>query len=658
MTMKRRMWAIVLAAAVLPLAAQVKNEDCLACHAQRDLEASTPRGRTLNLFVGDDPLKGSSHEGFACTDCHIGARSFDDVPHAAGPLQLACAGCHEEQYRLYREKDIHGKGNSENNPRAPYCNGCHGGHDIRSVREPGSIMSRQNQPRTCGRCHGSEKLNLEEGITKRNLIARYESSVHWQAIRQGKAAASCTDCHGFHTVQPSSAFDSSISPTGIVATCVPCHASEVDSFKKGPHGVSVMHGNHDVPTCTTCHGDHDMASLRSRVGDAKRWAATQVCIWCHGNARMMARYGLDTTPVDSYMQDFHGLTQRGTMGASATCADCHDAHSSLPASHPQSRMHLSNRGSTCGQCHGQVSPSFAQSFSHRKALQNPGRGIEGVVRFLYIALIVACVAAMLAYNLLIWFWAVRRKFRVQKAQQHIRRLTRFEVWSHMALFLSFTLLVITGFALKYPDAFWVRWLFSLGMTETVRAFLHRLAALIMVADMAAFGFYMLLHRRGRVMLGGLMPRRRDWHDVWASVRFYAGGSQARPQSDLFSFVEKFEFWALVWGVIIMGVTGLILWFPRIVPGEWPAWVFNVARIIHFYEAVLASLAILIWHGFHTIWHPDEYPMNTSWLTGYITAEEAGHRFEDRARQTMEPVGDAPAAVEEKPPTGPDAPEQP
>ncbi len=599
-----RLWFIlgVILSAMTVWGAPPKNEECLLCHGQPDLEAQTPRGKGLKLHVSPEALKGTAHETLNCVDCHTGARSFDDIPHWTSPPKPACGDCHTDELASYLKSDIHGKGFGENNSRAPYCNGCHSGHRILPLTSPESAMSRQNQPATCGACHGSEKLNLEEGITKRNLITRYQSSVHWQAILTGKTGATCTDCHGFHSIQPSASPTSRVSVAAITSVCVRCHPNQVQAFKNGPLGRALEHGNHDTPTCTTCHGDHDMASLRSRVGDAKQWAATQVCIWCHSNKKMMARYGLDTTPVESYMKDFHGLTQRGTMGASATC----------------------------GNCHGKVSASFAGSFSHKKALQYPGRRLEGIVRLLYIVLIIGSVLFMLGYNFLIWFWAVRQKIRQQKAQQHINRLTRFEIRSHLLLFFSFTTLVITGFALKYPDAFWVRWLFSLGMTEAVRGGIHRLAAIVMVADFAVFALYMILKRRGRTMLVEFLPKWRDAREILAQIRFYLGKDTSKPHSAVFGFVEKFEFWALAWGTVVMVVTGIVLWFPKAVPGNWPAWIHTLSRVIHFYEAVLAALAILIWHGFHTIWHPEEYPMNTSWLTGYITEEEARHRFDDPA----------------------------
>ncbi len=635
-----------------------KNEDCLRCHGEKDLEPVTERGKELTLFVDVKELESSAHAGMSCVDCHGGAKTFEAVPHADTPLTLRCAECHSEEAKLYREKDVHGRGHYEDNPRAPYCHDCHGGHQILSISSPNSVMSRRNQPETCGKCHGSEKLNEEEGIAKRNLITRYLTSVHRKAVENDKKGATCTDCHGFHTILPSSHADSTVSLIGILNTCVKCHPDEVKSFKHGPHGRYLLNGSHDSPSCTTCHGDHDMTSLRVRQGDAKHWAATQVCIVCHGNARMMARYGLDTTPVESYMKDFHGLTQRGSMGASATCADCHDAHNVLPSSHEQSRTFISNRGATCGKCHGKVSDSFAASFSHKLALDYPGKRLEEIVRILYILLIVGSVAGMLAFNFLIWFWAVRRKYKEQKTHRHINRLTPFEVASHFLLFLTFSALVVTGFALKYPDSFWVQWLFSLGMNETVRAFIHRSAAVLMLLDCAFFGLYMVLKKRGQIMLLEFIPGPGDFREFWHQVRFYSGYDKERPRSSIFSFTEKFEFWALTWGTVIMVLSGLILWFPTWIPASWPSWVINLARIIHFYEAVLATLAILIWHGFHTIWHPDEYPMNTSWLTGYITAEEAEQRFRREAiehmtqRADMHPSPkweDRPSTSEETPP---------
>ncbi len=634
---------------VVPSSAELTNEDCLGCHSDKDIEAETERGKALKLFVPENALAGSVHEDLSCLDCHKGGgdAAFEDVPHTAS-LRKACEDCHDDIHAAFIKEDLHGRAYVDKNPRAPYCGGCHGGHGIRPMSSPDSRMSRKNQSETCGSCHGEEKLNLEANITKRNLISRYKESVHYEALKEGKNAAACTDCHSHHNILSSAQRDSTVSRAGIMKVCQTCHPTQVKTYEAGPHGRSLEHGNNDVPNCTTCHGDHDMASLRMRQGDAKQWASTQVCIWCHNNERMMARYGLDTIPVKSYMEDFHGLTQRGTRGASATCSDCHDPHHSLPADHPASRMHITNRGTACGKCHGQVSDSFAQSFSHRKAMQESGGNIESIVRTVYIFIIVLSVAGMLFYNFLIWLHAVREKFKIQRHQKHVNRMSWFERTSHFILFFTFALLVVTGFALKYPDAFWAKWLFVIGMNETVRAAIHRFSAVLMTFNLVFFFFYMIFRKRGRGVFVEILPGKRDFTDVFKSFRYYLGLSREKhsPRYSVFNFVEKFEFWALIWGTGIMVISGVVLWFPKAIPADWPSWVINVARVLHYYEALLATLAILIWHGFHTMFHPADYPMNTSWITGYITEEEARHRFEDEAIEKMRRA-ENPEEVEEE-----------
>ena len=614
---------------------QVNNEDCLSCHSDRELEAETSRGKKLNLFVPDDVLKGTVHEGLSCTDCHKGEKTFDEYPHNDGPMIKVCGECHEDIYDSFIKEDIHGKSSKAGNPRAPNCYDCHGGHSILPIDSAESRMSRKNQAETCGSCHGQEELNKEDGITARNLIKRFYSSVHYQAILEGKKGASCTDCHSHHNILSSASYNSTVSREGVSGVCSECHEEVVNIYLKGAHGRTLIHGNHDVPICTTCHGDHDMASLRDRSGDAKKWASTQVCIWCHGNERMMARYGLDTTPVESYLNDFHGLTQRGTMGESATCADCHNPHYSLPDEHPESRMYISNRGATCSECHGAVSENFALSFTHRKAMETPGSRIQNIVRIIYLLIIGLSISGMLFYNFLIWFHAIRRKFKSQRQQKHVQRMSRFERICHLTLILSFGMLVITGFALKFPEVFFARALFALGMDETIRALIHRLSGSIMTIDMIVFAFYLFKRRRGKSFFKEVLPKKRDISDFFKSIKFYLGRIRNQPKYSVFNFAEKFEFWALIWGTAVMVFTGIILWFPKAIPADWPVWVLPVARLIHYLEAILATLAILIWHLFQVMFHPDEYPLNTSWITGHITQEEAEHRFEEKAIRKMQ-----------------------
>jgi len=631
-------WALCLPLCP-PAAAEdsVDDETCLGCHADADLKPETARGEKLRLHVPENALTGSVHEDLSCTDCHVGAEDWEAAPHAKDmPLPINCGECHEKALAQYKTQCVHGKARLAGDLAAPDCHQCHGNHQIKPLASEESALSPQNQPETCGQCHGSDELALEHGIAKRRLIERYKSSVHWRSVQQGKPAASCSDCHGTHCVLPSSDEKSNVSRLGMLQACGKCHEAIVQVYTKGSHGRTLLHGNLDVPTCITCHGDHDMTSLKTQAGGTRAYAGTQICIWCHGNQRMMARYALDTSPVDSYMRDFHGLTQRGTGGTSATCADCHDPHHSLPSSHPESRMHLSNRGTTCGKCHGKTSETFIMSFTHRTKAVDQGGPIKNIVEWIYIILILVVIGGMLLHNAIIWQHAFRRKRRYQEAHGTVERLNRFERTWHWLLLSSFGLLVFTGFALKFPNSFVFHWLYSLGFSEAVRAWLHRAAAVIIIATTAMFFGYQLFTRHGRRWIGPMLPRWRDVREAFGTMAYYLGRRPHKPRYAQFNYAEKAEYWALIWGTAIMVVTGLVLWFPKSLPEALPNWLIEVARTIHFWEAVLASLAILVWHMFHTMFHPAEYPMDTSWLTGVLTEEEAHHRFDDAAIEAQRP----------------------
>lgn len=612
--------------------AEPSGSECAACHGEKDIRGTTERGRSLELYVPPDALSGSAHESLSCTDCHDGAKTWDEAPHNGGrPLEMKCDRCHEQAGRDHL-RGVHSPASSPRggSSNAPRCQDCHGRHAIPPLSSPLSPVNRIHQPATCGQCHQKDEPAPNSNITKRRLIERYNASVHWQALREGKSSAACADCHDRHAILPSSDVSSWVNRTGLVGTCGKCHAQVAQHFSSGSHGRSLLHGNLDVPNCVTCHGDHDIISLKSPVGARRNFAGTEVCIWCHGNQRMMARYALDTSPVESYMRDFHGLTQRGSEGRSATCADCHDAHRSLPSSHPESRMHISNRGTACGTCHGQSPQSFIMSFTHRTRAVDQGYDVKRIVTIVYITLILLIVGGMLLHNLIIWSHALRRKLRHQKQNPAMVRLHRFERLWHWLLIGSFSLLLFTGLALKYPDSVFFRWLYALGMTEAVRSFIHRAAAVILIGDMLAFLGYQIFTRSGRRWLRPMLPRGRDVRDLFATLRYYLGRSRERPRYAIFNYAEKAEYWALWWGTLTMTLTGLVLWVPRSLPESWPAWVIDLARIIHFLEAVLAGLAILVWHLFHTIFRIEEYPMDTSWLTGVLTEAEAAHRFTEEA----------------------------
>src|SRR5581483_6523162 len=113
------------------------------------------------------------------------------------------------------------------------------------------------------------------------------------------------------------------------------------------------------------------------------------------------------------------------------------------------------------------------------------------------------------------------------------------------------------------------------------------------------------------------PRFQDLKDVLINIRFLTGLSKERARIGRFGYAEKMEYWAVVWGTILMGATGLIIWFKMDVTRFLARWSVDVATNIHYYEAILACLAIVVWHFYHVIFDPDVYPVNLACWDGRV-----------------------------------------
>jgi cytochrome b subunit of formate dehydrogenase len=155
----------------------------------------------------------------------------------------------------------------------------------------------------------------------------------------------------------------------------------------------------------------------------------------------------------------------------------------------------------------------------------------------------------------------------------------------------------------------------------MRGIVHRIAAAVMVTASLYHLYYIFFVPRGKQLIRDLLPTRNDINDAIDVLKYNLGFSPIKPQFDRFSYIEKSEYWALVWGTVVMSVTGVILWFDNTFMGLLTKLGWDVARSVHFYEAWLAFLAILIWHMYFVIFSPDIYPINLAWLKGSLTESE-------------------------------------
>jgi cytochrome b subunit of formate dehydrogenase len=184
-------------------------------------------------------------------------------------------------------------------------------------------------------------------------------------------------------------------------------------------------------------------------------------------------------------------------------------------------------------------------------------------------------------------------------------------------------LVITGFALSYSTAFWVSPITDLPLGMTFRGFLHRLCGVATVTLGGYHLLYLAFTARGRGIAKDMIPGLQDAKDLLETLKnnFFINRPAKELKMPRFNFREKLEYLGLIWGTIVMTVTGFILWFKT----EWlqffPMWTWDVARAIHFYEAVLATLTIIVWHFYSVVFNPDVYPMSWAWITGDLTEHE-------------------------------------
>lgn len=206
------------------------------------------------------------------------------------------------------------------------------------------------------------------------------------------------------------------------------------------------------------------------------------------------------------------------------------------------------------------------------------------------------------------------------------RMSGSERIQHFLLFSSFIVLILTGFGLKFPESFWVQWIvYIIGENAfEARGLVHRIASVVMIVASIYHLYYISFTPRGKQLIKDFLPRKQDLIDFKNSMLYLVGKSDIKPRMGRFSYIEKMEYWAVVWGTVIMGGTGMVLWFENTFLKYIGTMGMDIATAIHYYEAILASLAILVWHFYFIFMNPDVYPMNKAWLSGFLTRKQMEH----------------------------------
>lgn len=563
-------------------------------------------------------LEKTVHAGLACTDCHAGA---NDLAHTEGNLDLVkvdCATCHSDAVDAL-QKSIHGRPVFTQISGKPACQTCHGPvHQIMPHADPASRVSPGRVAMTCAQCHASPEIAKRTGLHLIQPLAAYNASVHARAIREGKPAADCASCHGSHDILPASDAASKVNHQRVPATCGECHGDIAKAFAASVHGQAAARGMREAPVCTDCHGEHRILAPSDPGSPVFATNLPKMtCGRCHGDLRVSQKYGMPSDVVSSFEDSYHGLAGKAGNQTVANCASCHGVHNILPSADPRSTVNKANLSKTCGNCHPGAGTRFAIGPVHVVSTNQASDPAVYWVRLIYLWLIWMVIGGMLLHNALDLRRKVMSPIRppiVPVAERRPRMRFGFRL-AHGLTMVSFMVLAYTGFALKYPGAWWARPLLAWEEKIALRGAIHRGAALVMVAAFLGHFLHLALSKEARACVFRMMPNRHDVHELRERLAWYFGKRAEMPKSPTLSYVEKAEYLALMWGTAVMAFTGFLLWFENFTLRWMPKWVIDISTVIHFYEAVLATLAILVWHFYFVIFDPLVYPMDTAWLTG-------------------------------------------
>jgi formate dehydrogenase gamma subunit len=629
--------------------AEDPNRTCFMCHG--DPENFSEREDRDRLIVTPEQFEDCVHcsFGMSCVSCHVDYA----FPHPEEYAPVECARCHRALVQEY-EASVHGYALARGNERAPSCVSCHGVHDIRRSEDPESGTTHAHVAETCNECHSSGGLLTDEYLKLPSPSEQFARSVHGEAGAAGDMeAATCTDCHGVHDLRGHNDPGSMINRLNVSETCGACHEAITEEYDRSIHGRALAAGVGDSPTCTDCHGEHLI--LHPEDPDAGTHAnhqAADLCGDCHNDPVIIAKYSLQADVVHSYTDSYHGWATARDHGHSATCVSCHTAHLVLPTADPESSVSEANVVATCQQCHEGATRDFAESYDHVAASQATNRG-RRIITSIYIGLIVIVIGGMALHNALIVNYYLVEKRRREKVERGVVRFDRIQIAQHMTLAVTFILLVLTGFALRYPEALWVKWTGIAFLSEPLRSWSHRILGVALILFSVVHVFYVALSRRGREEFKAMLPTFQDILDFRDNMGFHVWATKRKPRFGRYDYTQKAEYWALVWGTGLMAITGLVLWFPVVATSWAPAWIVSISETIHFYEAWLAMLAIVVWHFFFVMFHPEVYPMSWIWLTGKMPEHELqavhGRWYDEEVADMLDalPPGETTAGLPER-----------
>ena len=617
--------------------AGMANQDCLTCHGKPDLAVERD-GKQVSLYTDPVAYAASTHAKTACAQCHTEVAPSHTRPCETITKKVDCGVCHAAQVEQY-QISIHGTLAAKNDPDAPGCLDCHSAHATKSRNEPLSPTFARNVPTLCARCHrvGAQAAVRIHGETP-DIVGSYADSIHGQGLTDSGlvVTATCVNCHSSHGELPPDDPRSTVNRANLPDTCGKCHLGVKEKFAKSIHATGEPKNGEHLPVCEDCHSSHNIS--RIDLPGARIRMLSQ----CGGYHKEQA---------ETFFETFHGKVSQLGGESSAKCSDCHGTHNILAPSNTASTLSRDNVIATCAKCHPGANRRFAGYLTHATHHdRHKYPWLFWVFRAMTALLLGTLTFAV--FHTVAWLvrlFLTREQWRHMKAASRLegqeklyQRFTAFQRLQHLAMMLSFFTLAITGMALKFSYAGWAQGLSRAFGGFEAMGVVHRLGAIALII---VFGIHVWDVRRKKIASGrswfetilgpaSILFGRRDLTEFIGSIKWFLGLGP-RPNYGRFTYWEKFDYFAVFWGVLVIGSTGFALWFPELFTRVMPGWTINVATIIHSDEALLAVGFIFTIHFFNTHFRPDKFPMDPVIFTGRVPLEELKHDKPDEYAQMVE-----------------------
>ncbi len=569
----------------------VDESGCLICHDDPQYEPEVSSRPWQEFLIDEATLVSSTHGSVNCGDCHLTFATGERITATA--VQEICGRCHDQE-RALQEASVH------SDPETATCLNCHSpgasGHDIPPVLSEESPAFPGIVADTCGDCHANENLMAQYGLDT-DIHDVYMDSPHGKVMKlmgsdvDGLYAATCTSCHGSHDIMDTDDPASPLSSTAsLAAVCASCHPGANEEFAS----TLSLHEEFasEELSWIAFYGERFFFVLTAGVvGLGLLMVSLEGIGWltgrAHGGGAPGGHKRDDDDTGDDDSEDNSG-NPGGKPGGNPG-----DNPGGNPGDNPGGNPG-DNPGGNPGDpdaATATLSPPDAQAV---RAHAVPGARPENTPS-------------------------------VDSRSPLTEEIFRFDMNQRIQNFVlraSFLVLATTGLPQKFPDWGASQWLIGVwGGLDAART-IHRFAGLVMIVDSLYHLAYILYSTAAlkKPIPIWMIPTPKDIVDFFQDLQCWFGLSSQKPSFGRFSYREKFDYWAIFWGVPVMALSGLVLMFPVLVSKVLPGDALSVAMVAHSDEAALAMLWIFVVHFFFVHLNPRFFPLNRVIFSGRMSRE--------------------------------------